>query len=321
MNVDQELDALLNESVTPEEAILAEELLADLSSEPSEIALDEPESSTETIVEPEEHQIEALSDKELGISKTELYEAQESMVGVASEEDAAPVKNSKQTRAPRVSATKDEDGNPLTRSAILKRKADVTGLSNIGYEADEVEAIMAAIDAAPVKVGEKASNLLRYGLGRDHVSNFTRFALSKLRSAENMEMTVPELVKAMMDERGYTPGTARSQSQQMSRLFGIFGMVSKDGSKMTLDPTNRLTASILKRLDGEPGWARPSTLIENALSEDETGDGEQVSAVESLSDTEEPATETAAPETHAEKSRKRRDKKAGAQKDADLLAA
>lgn len=204
---------------------------------------------------------------ENGLDKSRLYAEQESTVAVGSEEETAPVdkpgKRSKGKKKGAVTiaaeATNEaaestvlEDAGPLTRSAALKKKADVSGLRLLGYSDEEIDAILQAIDAAPKKVGEKASNLLRYALGREHISNYTRYTLIKLRDADNRTLTVPGLVKLMMDERGYQGGTARSQSQQMSRLFALMGMVVKDGSSLTLDGDNRLTKAALSRLAGDP---------------------------------------------------------------------
>jgi hypothetical protein len=102
------------------------------------------------------------------------------------------------------------------------------------------------MDNAPKKVSEKAYNLLRYAVGRDHLSNYTRFAAEQL--TKNGAMTVPELVKAMED-RGYKSGTARSQAQQMSKLFRTFGMSSKDGKTMVLDDTSPLVKAVRTRLN------------------------------------------------------------------------
>lgn len=315
IDIDAELQGLL-EGATDAEALIAEELLAELDAGSTEtIVIEEPEVAETVDV------VAELSDKELGIDKSELYEAQESKVGVAADEDAAPVEGkttvSRKGRST-TSATPGADPTATTRSGLLKKKADVSGLSTLGYSDDEIDEIMTAIDEAPKKVGEKASNLLRYGLGREHVSNFTKFALNKLRTADDMSITVPELVKAMTEERTYSIGTARSQSQQMSRLFGIFGMISKDGSKMTLDPDHRLTKAILGRLDGEPGWAKTPD-----LHADDASDEEQVpGGVETLSE-EVPQEEVEAaspPPTIAEQAKGRRKKK-GAQAPQEALAA
>ena len=311
VNIDAELEGLL--AISASDAAAADALLAD-------IDFDEVETvSAETTEEPQEI---LLTDKELGIDKTEIYESQSDTMGIASDEDAAPIIGSKQKAASKRAAKKSgeptvkTDTTGMSRSGLLKLKADVSGLETLGYSTQEVEDIMLAIDTAPKKVGEKAYNLLRYGLGREHVSNFIRFTLGKLRSADDLSITVPELVNAMTSERSYSLGTARSQSQQMSRLFTIFGMVAKDGSKITLDPSHRLTSAILRRLDGEGGWA----VDLQASADDEDGD-EFVATTEVPDEevTETPEVEASAPPmTTAQRALAKRERKAARKAAAEL---
>lgn len=212
------------------------------------------------------------------IDKNAIYAAQESRIGVGSEDDAAPVitekanKKAKKDAAPAeadaepakgkgkgkakakkadaaVAPEKEEKtvtaaDKPTTKSGALARRHNVDDLTKLGIEAGDIPGILAGMDSAPKKVGEKAYNMLRFALGREHLSNYTRFTLEQL---SDKDLTVPQLVK-LMEERGYKPGTARSQSQQMSRLFGIFGMVDRSAGTMRLDKKHPLVKEALARL-------------------------------------------------------------------------
>lgn len=196
------------------------------------------------------------------IDKSALYEGQESNFAVADEEEAAPKKGkkaakTKTNKAPKaakapapeketkegVSASKPNTGITL-RSEAFEKKASREDLKGLGFDDEGVQHILASMDAAPKKVSEKGYNILRYALGREHISNYTRFALEQLQFGH---MTVPALVEAMK-ARGWSEGTSRSQSQQMSRLFQLFGMATKDGGVLRLDTDAILTKAVLARL-------------------------------------------------------------------------
>lgn len=147
--------------------------------------------------------------------------------------------------------TGDADAVIRTRSEALSKKVDVNDLTKLGVDKDEIAGILSAMDTAPKKVSEKAYNMLRYALGREVLSNYTRFAFEQLGKAGAGGMTVPELVKAM--ETRWGTGTARSQSQQMSRLFGLFGMADKQNGRVTLKPEHPLVKHSLERL--HVSWA------------------------------------------------------------------
>lgn len=279
MQENNELNALLADT-TVDEGAIAEALLNEI-----EMSVTQVEDDLSALVE--EPLIEVLSvendDAELGIDRAALYAEQgDGEMSVADPEDTVAVEHTKEDLAasttgkkPRKARTPSSAGAPsstpgviTTRSAALKKKADVSGLLSLGYTSEEVDDLMATIDLAPKKVGEKANNMIRYALGREHVSNFTRFTMLKLRD-NPAGFTVPELVKMLQEERSYSVGTARSQAQQQSRLFGLFGMVSKDGSKIALDGDNALSKAVLSRLNGDPFIAAGAP----ATVEDEEGGG------------------------------------------------
>ena len=267
MQENNELNELLADTVVDEGAV-AEALLNEIEMGVAQLdeTSQEDDDLSALIEEPVIEVLSAESDAELGIDRAALYADQgDGEISVADPEDTVAVEHIKEDLASSTSltppgkkgrvrkspATPGAAADATTRSGALKKKADVNGLLTLGLTQEEVDDLMATIDAAPKKVGEKANNLIRYALGREHISNFTRFTMSKLRD-NPAGFTVPDLVKMMQEERSYSVGTARSQAQQQSRLFGLFGMVSKDGSKIALDGDNPLTKAVLSRLNGDP---------------------------------------------------------------------
>lgn len=253
--MNNELNDLLA-STTVDDGLIADQLLNAI------------EGATETIVEIGADDLADLEpatvtaseeDKDLGIDRSALYADQGDTLTVASDEEAAAIESTvvqlgepdKKGSKRKSAATPGASTDPTTRSGSLKKKADITGLVSLGYTEAEVDGIMETIDAAPKKVGEKASNMVRYALGREHVANVTKFTLGKLRD-NPAGFTTIDLVAMLQAERGYSVGTARSQAQQMSRLFQLFDMVGKDGKTLTLHGDNFLTKAVLARLAGDP---------------------------------------------------------------------
>lgn len=189
-----------------------------------------------------------------GVNKQAIYDAQESTMTPASEEDAAPVEQPKKGRGKKHVSGSASGSTPRkittsggSRSETLTAKANVEELVKIGIDKDDIAGIVAKMDTLPKKVSEKAYNLLRYACGREQLSNYTRFTIEVLR--DDGPMTVPELVKRM-EARGWSTGTARSQSQQMSRMFGIYDMIEKKDGKIGLVAENPFVKNIIDRLAG-----------------------------------------------------------------------
>ncbi len=188
---------------------------------------------------------------ETGVDKQAIYNDQESKLTPADEQDAAPVEQPKRGRKKAASGSPSGpsptritvNGGP--RSATLTSKTNVAELVKIGFEEDDIPAIVSKIDALPKKVTEKAYNLIRYACGREQLSNYTRFTIETLR--DDGPMSVPELVKRM-EARGWSAGTSRSQSQQMSRMFAVYDMTEKSDGKIGLKTDNPFVKNIIDRL-------------------------------------------------------------------------
>lgn len=134
----------------------------------------------------------------------------------------------------------------MTKSAILSAKTNVGDIMKIGIDQERLEQMVAQIDKLPVKVQDKATNLMKFLSGKDYLSAYTKYCLNYLR--DDGPMTVPQVVKKLTEDRGYSIGTARSQAQQISSLFRSYGIITVNNGVMELDRTNPITTHIEERL-------------------------------------------------------------------------
>lgn len=287
-NTINETDALL---ASVPHGLIAEDILADL------------EKATQDYLAETRPAADGAADPgfDIGIDRASIYADQDGGFTVHDPEDVAPVSSgetlsaepdtitvepvvttnaSKRSRrkaaaAAATPAAPVTPAEPKTAPERQKKALDASGLSDLGYDDDAVTTLLGEIASAPKKVSEKATNFLRFALGREHLSNYTRFTLARLQETE--ALTVPELVK-QLEGRGYSAGTARSQAQQMSRMFVIFGMVSKDGSKMTLDGEHVLVKRATDRFKGLPAPSKAND-VEEVLAEDQANEGDQFEAL------------------------------------------
>jgi len=95
-------------------------------------------------------------------------------------------------------------------------------------------ALSSRLDDAAKKVREKADNAMAAVNTGKKLSRFTSLAVTELVKVG--EITSTDLVKVYTDA-GLGMGTARAQSQQMTSLFRMFGLVSQDGRKFKLSNT------------------------------------------------------------------------------------
>jgi hypothetical protein len=239
-----------DEAEIGEEALAVDDVLESLSREFPIVETDEPADQDDDVIE---------------VNKQAIYDAQEGNIGLASEEDSAeviPIKSGRSKRYKRPSkkvvakapVDGDQDVTPGTvkvaRSTALLKRFSTADLERIGLEAADIPAVLEAMDTAPLKVREKMFNLLAFCLGRDRLSNFTKFTIETIQS--HGSMTVPTLVNHMQGR--YQPGTARSQSQQMTRMFRLFGMdggplgASRVKGWVQIDPEAPLSKACLQRL-------------------------------------------------------------------------
>jgi hypothetical protein len=263
-----ELEALLDGIDAAPEGVLAHDGLANLEAHTEELAehdallesleaealredmeflgteLDEAPSPPLVVVEADPDAIV------ITIDKAALYADQGAGSNIPDEADLetapAPEKKArakastdKAPKTPRVKLAPD-----ATRSATLMAKGNIADLEKIGVPEDQIPAIVAVIDDMPKKVAEKAFNLLRFMLGREALSGYTKFALKALNEGP---LKVPELV-ALMEKQGWSPATSRSQAQQMSRLFKAYGMVDTSGGYLTLNRDAPFVKHAMERL-------------------------------------------------------------------------
>lgn len=130
---------------------------------------------------------------------------------------------------------------------------------------DDFDEIVAAMDEAPKKVGEKVYNALCFIAQRGKLSNFTAIALDALWSGEPVKST--DLVA--LYKTGYSEGTARSQAQQMMTALPILKLARRDGD--TLTPiSGRMENEMLKARLTEPEVkGRPPRKESTPKSDDE----------------------------------------------------
>jgi hypothetical protein len=83
------------------------------------------------------------------------------------------------------------------------------------------------------KVQEKAVNLIDARYAGKRLSVFTQIAVRTLKDAGKLTAkTLADLYQNVGSGKSYSPGTARSQAQQMTALLVHFGLASKSGSEL-----------------------------------------------------------------------------------------
>ncbi len=208
-----------------------------------------------------EAEVELVDDGIPALDKTEFYENQGNTVTVANDGAAAPVVSNRSRKkagnivvsagavpkVPRINTT------GMSRADTLSAKVNLADLEKIGVDADDIPKIVDRINELPVKVQDKAYNMIRFFTGRDTLSNYTMFVVQLLANGE--ALTVPQIVAAM-EKRGWSAGTSRSQSQQVSRLFRAYDM-TLDGAKgiLQLDTSKPFVTNLIDRLPAMPAAA------------------------------------------------------------------
>lgn len=103
------------------------------------------------------------------------------------------------------------------------------------------EELLAEIDKLPIKVSEKAINLVAFANGGAKLSCYTEIAI-KFLVAEG-SMTAATLIAHLMDQKangvkGYSKGTANSQGHQMMKLLPLFKIGTVDGKTMKVNKSS-----------------------------------------------------------------------------------
>lgn len=103
------------------------------------------------------------------------------------------------------------------------------------------EALLAAIDVLPIKIGEKVVNLYAHIANGANLSNYTKIAIYLL--VKDGELSSKTLKDAYM-ARPYTEGTANSQATQMMKLLPTLGLATRNAGKLIVNPDSVLLPSI-----------------------------------------------------------------------------
>tara|TARA_R110000851_G_C13102760_1_gene569328 strand:- start:75509 stop:76249 length:741 start_codon:yes stop_codon:yes gene_type:complete len=89
----------------------------------------------------------------------------------------------------------------------------------------KTDALLASINDLPVKVSEKAINMIAFASGSAKLSVYTHLAITFLQKEK--EITAKTLIEHLMDQKAngvkaYSKGTANSQGHQMFKLLPLF---------------------------------------------------------------------------------------------------
>lgn len=122
---------------------------------------------------------------------------------------------------------------PVATPSPAPASTDPVAFAALLTEIDRA-ALSNRLEGAAQKVREKADNAMNAVNTGKKLSRFTSMAVTELVKVG--EITSTDLVKVYTDA-GLGMGTARAQSQQMTSLFRMFGLVSQDGRKFKLSNT------------------------------------------------------------------------------------
>lgn len=189
-----------------------------------------------------------------------VLEAEPEIVAVEATPEPEPVKV--KGRRGKHAVAIDDAGEPLeathvstapkvqmSRADTLLAKGNLEQLTKIGIPEDEIPELVERIKDLPDKVQHKAYNMIRYLAGREQLSVYSQYVFKMLM--ENGPLPVTEIVKRL-EGRGFTSGTARSQAQQINRLFRAYKMTDDENkSVMALKKDHPFVRNLIDRM-GSP---------------------------------------------------------------------
>lgn len=144
---------------------------------------------------------------------------------------ATPARTSRAPRVSRAAGAKSSSvlGSVMTEDALLKAACLVEGDTE---SPETTDALKTTVDGLAKKVGDKAVNLLRYQNEPKKLQNYTRVGLEYLLS--NGSASSKDLTE-LLQKRGYTIGTARSQANQLMSLLPALKVADKMGRGLTVN--------------------------------------------------------------------------------------
>lgn len=188
----------------------------------------------------------AVAEVNLEEAKSEAYEEQEGGEDMSTEPVEKKAAKTKKPRKTMISSKKSE----VATSKLGENAAGfILELSDAELDekaqAKQRETFLSSIDDMAKKVGEKAVNLVAYAGADAKLSAYTAIALKFL--VDKGSITTKDLIEHMQDQKangvkGYSIGTARSQSHQMFQLFPAFKVGTLDGKTMTVNEESLIVA-------------------------------------------------------------------------------
>lgn len=175
--------------------------------------------------------------------KSSAYAEQEAPV--AANDDEAPIvatttaAKSKTTRAPRVSRAAGGKSSAVLAS-VMPAEALLKAACLVSGDVEDpalVDALKTNVDSLAKKVGDKAVNLLRNASDPRKLQNYTRLGLEFL--IENGAASSKTLTD-MLQAKGYTIGTARSQANQLMALLPALKVADRSGRNLALNADSTL---------------------------------------------------------------------------------
>lgn len=238
-----DLDSLLAAD-TDDSALDAIEEIIETVAEEAEIVADAPQIDEEEVLG------DALRELDMQEARAEAYAEQEAdaeatdMNTELPEPEARVEPKQEKPRTPRVSSAGKKKSEVIAAhlgansSEFFVLEADDAELDADELKAKEKE-VLAAIDALPKKVGEKATNLFNYLKTGERLSIYTKIALDLL--VDKDRFTTEELRDKML-AAGYTQGTSNSQTQQMMQLLPALKIGARVKNLMALNDESMILA-------------------------------------------------------------------------------
>lgn len=162
--------------------------------------------------------------------------------GLVAEKEAEKVKTRKAPATKRISTAGMMKSDAIKR-ALGSKAMDYTLFENSELLGDDAEiearseANMKMIDTLPIKIGEKATNLLGHLHSGAALSNYTVMALEILfKTGELSSKTLKDAYIA----RPYSVGTANSQATQLMKLLPSLKIAVKSGGVLKVNPDSTL---------------------------------------------------------------------------------
>lgn len=203
---------------------------------PPETAESDAESTAESTADGDIDLEEIEAAAAVAAAKSAAYATQpaEESDGAEATSDSASSTATTKTRAPRVSRAAGAKPFDVLKAAINDDEALAKVAMLVTGDTPStslVDDLANTINALAKKVGDKATNLLRYKGQPSKIQKYTTLGLNLL--IEKGSVSSKELV-SHLESSGYTIGTARSQANQLMSLFPALKIANRSGRQLSL---------------------------------------------------------------------------------------